>query len=311
MIIRDLVPSDYADLSALFELSRNVSLPATQLARLAERGYELWRPRVLIYEDQFIGSCLLSRFETAAAGRYEVHVDVHPAFMRQGFGSQLYADAFDFVRALGLTSLYAYVRHNRAGGADFAHKKGFEIVREEIQAQLLLMLFMGEPFAHYVTECEAAGFRLVSLAELGDTAEQRYQLYELNKLCSLDIPGRGPFFSYEEYCQIRYGHPAFTPEGAFVAIEPEEGRWVGLSLASHHPEGRFLFNEMTGVLRNYRGRGLAMALKVKVIGYGRSVGVQMIRTYNDAANKPMLAVNQKLGYQVMGSTYRMEKQFGG
>jgi hypothetical protein len=42
-------------------------------------------------------------------------------------------------------------------------------------------------FSGYVNRCQAAGIRLATLAELGDTAAHRRALYELNKECSADI----------------------------------------------------------------------------------------------------------------------------
>ena len=311
LTLRDTQSADYPALSALLTVTRNITLTPDVLHRHATRGQSLWRSRFLTRDDQLIGSCFLSRFESDAPGRYELHIDVDPDHMRQGHGSHLYQDALDFVRPLGLTSFYAFVKKERLGGADFAHKQQFAIVREAIQSQLPLILYMRQPFVPYVAGAEASDIELTSLDKLGDTADNRFKLYQLNKFCSLDIPGRGPFFSYEEYCQVRFAHVGYRPDGVLVAVDRATGRWIGFTCVTHHPQGGFLFNEMTGVLRDYRGRGLAIALKAKLIDFARTLTppVGTIRTYNDAANTPMLAVNRKLGYQVTGSTYTMEKQF--
>lgn len=49
-----------------------------------------------------------------------------------------------------------------------------------------------------------SGVSLASIAELGDTEQLRRRVYELNKECAADIPGRGQFFSYDEYIQRRF-----------------------------------------------------------------------------------------------------------
>jgi GNAT superfamily N-acetyltransferase len=54
---------------------------------------------------------------------------------------------------------------------------------------------------------------------------------------------------------------------------------------------------ITGVDRPYRGRGLALALKLRTIRLARRYGAAYIRTHNDSENAPMLALNRKLGYQ--------------
>jgi RimJ/RimL family protein N-acetyltransferase len=53
----------------------------------------------------------------------------------------------------------------------------------------------------------------------------------------------------------------------------------------------------TGVIREYRGRGIATALKLKVIEYGKKNGYRVIKTWNDSVNEAMLAVNIKLGFK--------------
>ena len=85
---------------------------------------------------------------------------------------------------------------------------------------------------HYVRDNERAGIRFQSLSELGDTATQRKLLYELNKTCSADILGRGPFYTYEEYRDVRLGVDTFTPAGIILAVDGDT--WVGMSTASYH-----------------------------------------------------------------------------
>ena len=46
----------------------------------------------------------------------------------------------------------------------------------------------------------------------------------------------------------------------------------------------------------YRGRGLALALKLLAIDFCRRSGARTLHTHNDSENAPMLAVNRRLGY---------------
>src|SRR5262249_28262313 len=52
----------------------------------------------------------------------------------------------------------------------------------------------------------------------------------------------------------------------------------------------------TGVLREYRRRGIAMALKLRAILYAKSAGYSRIKTWNEQGNRPMLSINEALGF---------------
>jgi GNAT superfamily N-acetyltransferase len=303
--IRDAQVEDYSQLAVLLSQTQQQSISAEQLERISKLGLVVWRPRIAIQDDaNIMGACLLRQSESDGLGRYNIHIDVHPEHQRHGIGSTLYKDALDFAQANGLLSLYAYVFENRPGGLDFAKKKGFVITRQAIHARLNVASFNEQAFVTYLSENESSGIQFSTLAHLGENLENRRLLYELNNICSADIPGRGPFFSFEEYCKWRFESPAYTPNGVIVARDDD--KWVGMSAATYHQKGSFVFNEMTGVLPQYRRRGIAIALKLLVTRFARSVGAETIRTFNDSANKSILGVNHRMGYQPLRSSYTME-----
>ena len=57
-----------------------------------------------------------------------------------------------------------------------------------------------------------------------------------------------------------------------------------------------LENQLTGVKRAWRGRGIAMALKREQARLAHEAGFERISTYNDEINAPMRAVNTSLGF---------------
>jgi len=70
---------------------------------------------------------------------------------------------------------------------------------------------------------------------------------------------------------------------------------VGLCAISH-PQRDRAFIEMTGILRSYRRRGLATALKRYALEQARSWGASTVRTVNHPTNRPIIDANRKLGF---------------
>ncbi|WP_285564086.1 MULTISPECIES: GNAT family N-acetyltransferase [unclassified Streptomyces] len=161
-----------------------------------------------------------------------------------------------------------------------------------VRLELDLAAFDTDRFERHVTKCRDEGIRLTTLADLGDTPEHRRALYALNKECSADIPERGEFFSYEEFCTRRFDTPSYDPRGVVIALDGDE--WIGMAATSNH--GDFLFNEMTGVRAAHRGRGISLAMKTFGMRFAAESGVRRIRTFHHPANDSAIGMNRTLGY---------------
>lgn len=153
--------------------------------------------------------------------------------------------------------------------------------------------FDDRAFEHVVDRCSTEGIVLKTMTELGDHEANHRRLYELNRICSADIPERGEFYTYDEYRARRIG-PDYEPSTTVIALD--NTAWVGMSAASDHRDEGFFFNEMTGVIRSHRSRGIALAMKVMVIRLVRDLGVPEIRTFHHPDNKAPIALNRRLGY---------------
>ncbi|WP_329042541.1 GNAT family N-acetyltransferase [Streptomyces sp. NBC_00178] len=150
-------------------------------------------------------------------------------------------------------------------------------------------------WAPYTDRCRSAGLMLTTYAELGDTPSNRRRLYELNRDCAADIPGRGLFYTYEEYVRERVDVPSFDPRGVVLAVAGD-GAWAGMAATSDRRASGWVFNEMTGMRREYRRAGVAVAMKVHGIGFAEVCGVHRVRTLHHAANTRAIAMNRMLGY---------------
>ncbi|MEY9926568.1 RimJ/RimL family protein N-acetyltransferase [Catenulispora sp. GP43] len=168
-----------------------------------------------------------------------------------------------------------------------------------VRLELDVEAFDDAAFERYPRRAREAGIDFATLADLGDTADHRRAVYELNKTCSADIPERGEFFSYEEYLAQRIEVPTFDPAGIVLAIRDEA--WIGMSATSlRSPE--VAFSEMTGVLAPYRGQGLSLALKVPAIRFVRAAGRRRLVAFHHPRNASAIAMNRRLGFVGQGGS---------
>lgn len=74
------------------------------------------------------------------------------------------------------------------------------------------------------------------------------------------------------------------------------GQWVGMVALSDCREKGFVFREMTGVKRRYRGRSIAVSLKVLGLAFVRECDVDIVRTVQNPDNSSIISLNKSLGY---------------
>jgi GNAT superfamily N-acetyltransferase len=161
-----------------------------------------------------------------------------------------------------------------------------------VRLQLDVATFDEAPFAAYAEAAARAGLEVTTLAEAGDTTANRRAVFELNRTCSGDIPGRAAFYTFEEYVAERFDSPSYDPAGMVVAVD--DGAWVGMAATSLH-DG-YAFSDMTGVLRSHRGRGLSLVMKLLAIRFVREQGLRWLRTFQHPDNAPVIAMNRRLGF---------------
>lgn len=143
-------------------------------------------------------------------------------------------------------------------------------------------------------DCARSGIRFHSLAELGDNETNRRRLHELNKELSANIPGDvGTFDSFEQHRAERLEVDAFNPSGVFLVLDGNS--WVGVAMVSQRKPD-LAFNEMTGVLRAHRRRGIVTNRKVLSFRFAQSLSVTFLDTSNAAESGGVIAMNRSLGY---------------
>jgi RimJ/RimL family protein N-acetyltransferase len=165
-------------------------------------------------------------------------------------------------------------------------------------SELHLGTFDATRFAGGGERATRTGIEIRTLAELSQVdPDWQRKYFELGLEAGKDVPQPDVYTAptFEEYGKIRFESPSFLPEGSFVAVDG--GRYVGLSDLEDKGDPEALDTGFTGVLREYRGRGIALALKLRAIEYAKRRGAKRLTTGNDSNNRRMIAINDALGFK--------------
>lgn len=221
----------------------------------------------------------------------------------QGIGSLLLAHALDWGQEIGASALLAALWDNQPQYLRFAEKRGFVIERHTFQS--VLSLAAAQARRHPASEelLAASGLVFKTMAELSDETSLQ-KLYQLSIETMPDIPGYlGTVPDYDSWRKWYLEVTGFTPELALIAVDGD--RFAGYTNVIFNEDTNGLYHEYTTVHRDYRGRKIAQALKLKAIELGIERKAAYIRTDNDSLNEPILSINRKLGYIAERGHYRI------
>lgn len=231
--------------------------------------------------------------------RYSLTLLVDPASKRRGVRQQVYGRLEAELQARGAEMVRTRVTDRRPADIRFYARRGFEEVQRMRDSRLNVRSFDFGPYLELEERVSSAGVQLTTLAEEGrDDAEVRRRAYELEMALGPDVPQPDEFTPIPfEAWQVRViDNERALPDAYFLAKRGSE--YVGVSFCQPSlEEPGILWQALTGVRREVRGQGIATALKLGTIRFARENGYREIRTFNDVHNRPILSLNQALGFQ--------------
>jgi GNAT superfamily N-acetyltransferase len=219
------------------------------------------------------------------------HVHVVPASRCQGIGGALLESVSGVARRAGKKTLMIPVSAADDASIDFLTHRGF---REYERSKIVRLDLRGLPVPPIDLP---AGVALTTLAERPDLVDA---VHAVAVETFLDIPGGDEPTAAGSLAEFRardVDRPSIPPAAFMIATETAGDAVVGYaSLILLPGSTRVAWHDMTAVLRTWRGRGLAGALKRATIGWAIANGLETLETGNDVDNVPMRAVNARLGY---------------
>jgi GNAT superfamily N-acetyltransferase len=243
--------------------------------------------------------------------RFSLRLNVDPAFQCQGIGSALYAELDQALQRWQPELVRAETRENRPHSLRFLEQRGFHETHRRWESCLLLDDVPLERFAGAEQRVVEQGITITTLAEERARRGDRlvHDLFELEMLAARDEPGYDPqgAMSFEQYRANELEAREALPAAAFLALDGE--RLVGVSRLLQGGSADVLHVGFTGVDPAYRGRGIALALKLRTVEYARAHGYRAIRTQNDTTNAAMLHINAALGFRTAPAWLVYERHF--
>ncbi|MEP6976501.1 MAG: GNAT family N-acetyltransferase [Thermoleophilia bacterium] len=206
---------------------------------------------------------------------------VLPEHRRRGVGTALLARLAEHVESLGFPRAGSNVED--PGSLAFAERFGFtEHDRQVEQVRVIA--------AHEESPQIPDRIEFVSLAERPELRARTYHELAVEALEDFAVTPKLEI-SYEDWER----EWVTWPEGSYVALRGDE--ILGCAgLIRDHDRPERAEHSLTAVRRDWRGRGLAKALKQQTIAWAAANGLTELYTWTQTGNEGMQAVNQRLGY---------------
>jgi len=313
--MRKFDPTDYARLVEIY--NANYQDYARSASEWRSRDESLDRSKYYLQRYAFLENNAVVGFGVVShvtdmfhPRKFWIEILVDPASQGRGIARAIFERLGGELKKLDAITAWAGGREDLPRLTGFYQRRGFEQKQIAWESRLDVSRVDQQRFQEYSEKMQRQGIILTNLAEARREGQDSLKkLHELVQLISADMPSPAPFTptSYEQWKAFELKNPNLLPEGYMIA--KDGSKYVGLSTVWRiDKEPRSLIQGNTGVRREYRERGIAVALKLRVIDFARRNGYEKLKTWNASDNAPMLAVNTKLGFKREVGWITLEKK---
>ena len=212
-----------------------------------------------------------------------------PEARGRGVGSALHAELARWSAERGCAELETVVAEEDDASLAWAERRGFREVGRN--SKLVLEL---EPIEAPAPD-PPPGIEIVTWAERPGIERGLYEVY---REAEPDIPGEedNEITPFERWLSNDMQGISDRADAVFVALAEDEV--VGYAKLAFPQGSSRVFHDLTGVKRDWRGRGIAAALKRTQIAWAKEQGYTQLVTQNEERNEPIRRLNERHGYRV-------------
>ncbi len=285
------------------------------IERMLRRRHPLWEvtrhavlgpedPKVQIGEVYFERSRPGSASHGTNAHLAWVGVDLLRAHRREGIGRRMLGEVVELARSHGRTVLQGWCEEE--DGKAFAAAVGAKVVQKRRQNRLRLDDVDWAMVEAWAKEgpARAPGTKLRWFVNRidDDVIEPYCRMYTgVFNQQPFDAAEHGEFVFTPEVFRDREARNAETGGRWLTAVTVEpNGDISGLTEMTHLPDTKWMiWQQLTGVRDDYRGRGLGKWLKAEMLLRVRREfpQVRVVATGNASSNAAMLSINERLGFR--------------
>jgi len=312
-----------ADIERVAEFQNRWATPSQWMSPAASRAMQNASPEplrlVLLVEDtggaiQAIGSTSNGGLFASPDGSWRVGLRTAPQWRRRGVARALLEELAEHARANNAKRLIAAVRGDEPEGSRFAEALGYRAFHERIDSYIDVPSFDASGFDDPDATAARAGVRLATYAELlrehaADVEVFQRELLPVIWAMARDVPSPTPMPEqpppFEQAKRMFFEGPGIDPPSTIIALR--DGRIVGMTVTMVKENGT-AYTNFTGVSRAERGKGIALAMKLRALRDLMTRGVKLFGTTNDEQNAAMRGINRRLGYVPDPPTTMYEKR---
>jgi mycothiol synthase len=303
MNIRDFIPEDYPAIVSIHN-SLNILWPemprtpegwaAVNQNRNPKSKHKRW---VAVEDGHVVGfASYVQSPWSYPPGSFHVNAEVHPNHQRRGIGSALYDQVLNEVQTFNPPALRADAFTNLPQGFVFLQKRGFYEAFRETPVHLDVQAFDPSPYADLEPKLKAEGIVIKTLRELESDPDRDRKIYDLTCEVDQDMPHEGDEYrepAFDDWVGWGLNDPSVLQEAYFIAMRAEE--YIGMRDLSSYSDDALL-GGLLGTRREYRKRGIGLAMQLRGIVYAKEHGYHFLKTCTAVQNTPMQNLFNKLGY---------------
>ncbi len=230
--------------------------------------------------------------------KYRMGLMVHADWRKHGVGGGLLEAILTALRSSPPVTLQARTWEAWTDSLRFLRRRGFDEIHRMIELQLNLIDADLTALADLPCSLKAQGVQFTTLRLEGEDDKFWANLTDLQQNAIIDWPDPDPDGAVmtPTEADVRRMFYSLKTTADMIFLAKAGGLFIGYTaLGPDHRAPEAIGTGPTAVRLEYRGRGVATALKVLALTYAREQGWNAATTRS--ANPVMIHVNEKLGFQ--------------